>query len=312
MTLIRKTTETEDGGPDFCCNSGQLDRYGDVVVPAGIDLNPFLKNNIALFNHSPNAPIGVWRNMRVEAGELRGRLELAPEGTSPRVDEIRKLVKAKVLKATSIGFIPHASEPLTNEKGNRTGTRYTKSELVEISLVSTPADGNAVALAKSLKISDATMREVFKRSEDLTVGGRVRRARVTVRKARAMLAKTTNERHRMSLMRAIAYLEKEDRERTAESRKLDREREKQVARTAAEEREQLEVARIVNEERASPAWQKKKAEAEAIAAFTRTQARLERQATPKPEKSYRTSEEGVVRWRGQKIDPRSTWKGKKV
>src|SRR5690348_13031437 len=53
--LIRKTTETETGSPDFCCNSGRLDRYGDIVLPAGIDLKQFSRNNIALLNHNADA-----------------------------------------------------------------------------------------------------------------------------------------------------------------------------------------------------------------------------------------------------------------
>ena len=132
--------------------------------------------------------------MRVEAGELRGRLKLAPEGTSPRIDEIRKLVQAKVLKATSIGFMPVESEPIVNARGSQTGTRFLRSELVEISLVSTPADGNAVALAKSLKISDQTMREVFAKPTDLTIGQRIRKARRAVRNAKRLQERATPRR----------------------------------------------------------------------------------------------------------------------
>ncbi len=51
-----------------------------------------------------------------------------------------------------------------------------------------------------------------------SVGERIRRARRAVAKAKALLAKTTNAKSRLVLMRAIAILEKEDRERMELSR----------------------------------------------------------------------------------------------
>ena len=53
-----------------------------------------------------------WKDVRIEDSELRGRLELAPEGTSPRIDEIRRLVDAGILRAVSVGFRPLKHEPL--------------------------------------------------------------------------------------------------------------------------------------------------------------------------------------------------------
>jgi len=45
--------------------------------------------------------------------------------------------------------------------GSRTGIRYTKSELLEISVVSVPAQSEALAIARSLGVSRSTMAQVF-------------------------------------------------------------------------------------------------------------------------------------------------------
>jgi hypothetical protein len=91
---------------------------------------------------------------------MGGHLALAPEGTSARIDEIRKLVDAGILKAVSVGFHSLEDEPL-NKKEPYGGTRFLKQELVECSLVSIPANPNALAVAKSLKISPSTIDLVF-------------------------------------------------------------------------------------------------------------------------------------------------------
>lgn len=149
---------TEDR--EFILSDESVDRMGDIILSDGWDLTNFRSNPIALFNHNPNAIIGKWVNMRVVDKTLRARLELASAGTSKRIDEIRALVEAGILKATSVGFRPIDHEQL-DKKNPFSGSRFLKQELVETSLVSVPANPNALAVAKSLNISDATMNMVF-------------------------------------------------------------------------------------------------------------------------------------------------------
>jgi HK97 family phage major capsid protein/HK97 family phage prohead protease len=145
---------------EFILSDETPDRLGDIISATGWDLENFKKNPIALFNHHSDFPIGKWANLRVDKGALRGHLQLAPAGTSPRIDEIRKLIDAGILKAVSVGFRALESEPL--QKGNPFGgERYLKQELVETSLVSVPANPNALSVAKSLNISSATLDIVF-------------------------------------------------------------------------------------------------------------------------------------------------------
>jgi len=150
-------------GREFVLSDETLDRMGDTISSAGWDLENFKKNPVALFNHNPNWPIGTWKNLHVKDGKLRGRLELLKEGKIPRVDEVRALIDAGILKATSVGFRPIKSEPIT--KGDLLeGFRFLNQELVETSVVTVPANPNALAIAKSLKISDDTIKLVFAKS----------------------------------------------------------------------------------------------------------------------------------------------------
>jgi HK97 family phage prohead protease len=134
-------------GKEFILSDESQDRMGDIIMSDGWDIKSFKNNPIALFNHNPNFPIGKWDNLRVEKGALRGKLHLAPKGTSARIDEIRKLIEAGILQAVSVGFRPSEYEPL-DKKNPFAGARYTKQELVETSLVSVPANPNALAVTK--------------------------------------------------------------------------------------------------------------------------------------------------------------------
>lgn len=145
-------------GLDFVLSDATPDRYDDIILTAGWKLDNFEKNPIALFAHSGSFPIGSWKNVRVEENALRGTLVLAKEGTSARIDEIRQLVDAGILKAVSVGFTPISYE---ERKGDTYGLVYTEQELVECSLVSVPANPNALLLAKQLNISTETQELVF-------------------------------------------------------------------------------------------------------------------------------------------------------
>lgn len=158
--IVHKTHATPATGMDFVLSDATADRFGDVIEVDGWDLNNFQKNPIALFAHDKSFVIGKWTNLRVGDNDLRGELTLAPKGTSPRIDEIRRLIEADILRATSVGFRPIEHAPM-NAKDPWSGTRYVKQELVECSVVAVPANANALAVAKSLNVSPATVRMVF-------------------------------------------------------------------------------------------------------------------------------------------------------
>lgn len=156
----RTVASEKTKGLDFVLSDATPDRYDDIILTAGWQLANFNKNPIALFAHMGSFPVGNWKNVRVEDNALQGTLVLAKEGTSDRIDEIRALVDAGILKAVSVGFTPIAYE---ERKGDTYGLVYTEQELVECSLVSVPANPNALLLAKQLHISADTQKLVFKK-----------------------------------------------------------------------------------------------------------------------------------------------------
>jgi HK97 family phage prohead protease/HK97 family phage major capsid protein len=162
-----RTHAGEVSGLEFVLSDETPDRMDDVIMSDGWELANFKRNPIALFNHKSDFPIGKWRNLRVEDKQLRGHLELAPTGTSDRIDEIRKLIDAGILRAVSVGFKPVETK---DREGTKWGSVYVKSELVETSLVSVPANPNALAIAKSLKISPATIDLVFAEQGNRSTG----------------------------------------------------------------------------------------------------------------------------------------------
>jgi len=180
--VLHKTKSTEGKGVEFVLSDATPDRFGDIVEVEGWDFAGFQKNPIALFGHKADFPVGTWTNIRIGEKALRGHLVLAPKGISPRIDEIRGLVEAGILRAVSVGFKPIASHPIDEKANDPFGLgpkRYTKAELVECSLVSIPANPNALAVAKSLNISAATQSLVFaehgsKKTKDAAAPARAR------------------------------------------------------------------------------------------------------------------------------------------
>jgi HK97 family phage prohead protease len=120
-----------------------LDRTRDVMRPEGAVLDNYRQNPIVLANHDPRSPIGTAvpavRNGRVEA-----LINFAPAGASPIADTYCNLAKAGVLRAMSVGF-----DPIEVEPSGKGGYNFNKWELLEVSVVSVPANPGATVFARS-------------------------------------------------------------------------------------------------------------------------------------------------------------------
>jgi HK97 family phage major capsid protein/HK97 family phage prohead protease len=164
MTEVLHKSLASPAGSDplaYVMSDESVDRMGDVIEAKGWRLNHFKRNPIALFNHKSDFPIGHWTDVKVDGDRLVGKLNLLPAGVSERLDEIRAAVEAGVLRAVSVGFSATKAEPLNNG-----GVRFKETELVECSLVSVPANPNALQLAKSLNLSDDVQEVIFGKSAD--------------------------------------------------------------------------------------------------------------------------------------------------
>lgn len=162
MKIIQKMAQSE-GGLTFALSvDNVVDRHGDIVVVSekSVVLDNFLKNPVALAFHNHDAPVGVWKNIRIKGGKLLADLELAKQGTSDFIDTLRSLVEQGILKAVSVGFRAIDAEYI-DAKDPYGGRKFTKWELLEASLVSVPANQAALSVAKSLGASESIINKIF-------------------------------------------------------------------------------------------------------------------------------------------------------
>lgn len=131
----------------FTITSGAPDSEGDRVNIDGLDLTRFSANPVAIWAHAHKSfPIGQWRNVqkigRGFDGRITAELHLVSEGTVPEADTVAKLISDGVLRGASIGFLPLESTP--NAYG---GYDHLRAELIEASVVSIPANPEALIAA---------------------------------------------------------------------------------------------------------------------------------------------------------------------
>jgi HK97 family phage prohead protease len=134
-------------------STGERDRVGDIVVPAGIDFANFLKTRTVLFNHNHDAPIAQCIEISLEGTDVVALVQFPDEGVSDRADEIYGLIRSGVINAASIGFQPHDGEAIDG-KDPKKGIRFTRCELTEFSFVSVPANPGATVRERSASNDD--------------------------------------------------------------------------------------------------------------------------------------------------------------
>lgn len=129
------------------------DRYGDVVSVSGWELDEYRANPVILWQHDRYEPVA--QTVEVRRGEhegrpaLIGRIRFAEKGTDGRAGYTRELVRQGILRAVSVGFnIVDALVPdneLAEQLGvGRYGLWITRTNLLEVSMVSIPANPSAL------------------------------------------------------------------------------------------------------------------------------------------------------------------------
>ncbi len=147
------------------CGTDGEKRDGYDVVIAGLDTATFMASSPTfMVEHTP-PPIGVFTRLGVVsarelglgiAGDaLCGIVRLAPGEISDYVAEKRSLIKAGIYNAVSMGFDPLEFDP-------RDRQRITRSELLEVSAVSVPADSTARIVARSHRSRPSSMAAIFR------------------------------------------------------------------------------------------------------------------------------------------------------
>ena len=114
-------------------NSGLTDRVGDIVEPNG---GRWELPVPLLWQHKHDQPIGWVRDIDARSDGLHITAELA-EGLG-KADEAWKMIEAGLVDSYSIGFQADDWKPLPSG-----GKRFTSWTLLEISVVTIPADPSA-------------------------------------------------------------------------------------------------------------------------------------------------------------------------
>lgn len=123
-----------------------VDRYGDVVDVKGWQLDNYSRNNVVLVDHSYKVEDIVGRGYPfVEGNALKMRVELDPPNLNRKAAIVSNLLETGSLRAVSVGFRPLDYELMLDDNGKPTGgVRFTRSELMEVSLVAVPANPSAL------------------------------------------------------------------------------------------------------------------------------------------------------------------------
>lgn len=133
--LLDNDLSEENGTFEVIASTEDVDRMGEVVRSDGWMLENFNKNPVILFGHDHGSlPIG-----KATSAEVRDR-ELIVKGvfaSHENAQKVRKLYEEGIMKAVSVGFIPHEMD----------GNIITSAELLEVSFVPIPANSEALALA---------------------------------------------------------------------------------------------------------------------------------------------------------------------
>ena len=143
-------------------SSKKEDRHGDVVIQ-DFDLKAFKKNPVILNSHNygdAKAVIGkaISKTVKVEKGKLQGKIQFAVN-ENPDAKIIFDLYAGGFLNAFSIGFMPL-------EFDEKDWSKILRSELLEVSAVSVPANADALAKAKEKGIDIDKLNYVEKNIED--------------------------------------------------------------------------------------------------------------------------------------------------
>lgn len=144
-------------------SSETRDRYGDVVKQDGIQVKNFMKNPVIPFAHKYKE-LPVAKALKVWKGKEGGKKVTyfkAQFADFEFAETVFKLLKEGFLNAFSIGFAPRSWED-AKEDGIGWTRYFTKTELLEISVVPVPANPDALALAVSKGvISEDEEKEFF-------------------------------------------------------------------------------------------------------------------------------------------------------
>jgi len=150
---------------EFIASDETKDRHGDVISLDSWDLANFLKAPRMLVDHwhSVENIVGKWASVRIDKSADSPGLKMKAifHNITRLSRETAEMVKRGFLDTVSVGFIPHLDKGV-GENGE--DIDVPRNELIEVSLVTVPANPNASQI-KSLLEEDKSDQEETKEIE---------------------------------------------------------------------------------------------------------------------------------------------------
>lgn len=165
-----KASETDARTLIFTISTATVDRMGDTIAVEGWKLDNYRKNPVVLWGHdSDSLPIGRAGKVWIEDKKLKSEVQFTPAGMARFNDTVFDMLKAKFLNATSVGFQP-IKYAFVDDPERRFGIDFLEQELLEFSIVSIPANPEALIEARAAGINiepmiDAYAEQIVKASE---------------------------------------------------------------------------------------------------------------------------------------------------
>ena len=146
----------EGGLPEMVISSPTLDRENDRIIPSGGRFENFRKNPVLLWGHQHGQlPIGSVTRLNVKDQSIKAQWKWLENDIF--AERVKHCWDEGICRAASIGFMPVRA--MKNEGG---GFDFLEWQLLELSLVTIPANPDAVRLLpmKSDKAADESS-EIF-------------------------------------------------------------------------------------------------------------------------------------------------------
>lgn len=138
---IEKAAKLKEGEVEFVVSTNALDAHGERISVDGIDLKDFKKNPVVLWGHDGfNLPIARANKIWKEGGKLMARAQFYLKDDFAK--KVYDYIVDGYLNAVSIGGLV--------EEWSADGVTINKMLMKEFSVVSIPANQEALVTAKSL------------------------------------------------------------------------------------------------------------------------------------------------------------------
>jgi len=150
----------------FTISTPSVDRMGDTIAIDGWHLDAYRKNPVVLWGHfAGSLPIGRATAVYVEGNRLIAEMRFSQ---TEEARAVQAQVDEGVLRATSVGFAP-LKFSFARDSKRPLGIDFVEQELLEFSVVSVPANPEALLMGNKAAPQNARERARLRRERDLTL-----------------------------------------------------------------------------------------------------------------------------------------------